>query len=146
MSIKTDNRSIALQSLASFQSFERVYFQSAQTDAEKVKHLLNAVQQASLKLGTQGLRRCMLYISGQMSKESEENTEDFNLSKAYTWLYDQMAQFSGKPKDSFQYDVLNGNDQEALTVLENRLGFFFLSLKRIAEAAYEENSTLTKNN
>lgn len=149
MSIKTDNRSIALQSLTSFQSFERKYIQQGQTDAEKVKHLLNAVQQASLKLGSQGLRRCMLYISGQMSKECKEDNGDFNLAKAYTWLYSQMAQFSGKheDEDSFQYYVLNGGDEsEPLTILETRIGFFFLCLKRIAASAYEENSTLAKNN
>lgn len=146
MSIRTDNRSIALQSLKSFQAFEREYIQQGQTDAEKVKHLLNAVQQASLKLGSQGLRRCMLYISGQMSKECKENNGDFNLAKAYTWLYCQMAQFSGKHEDSFQYYVLNGGDEsEPLTILETRLGFFFLCLKRIAAATYDEKREVIDN-
>lgn len=145
MSIKTDNRSIALQSLKSFQAFEREYIQQGQTDAEKVKHLLNAVQQASLKLGSQGLRRCMLYISGQMSKEGKENNGDFNLAKAYTWLYCQMAQFSEKPEGSFQYYVLNGDESETLTVLETRLGFFFLCLKRIAAAAHDEKREVIDN-
>ncbi|MEQ8704125.1 MAG: hypothetical protein RIC19_09415 [Phaeodactylibacter sp.] len=136
MSIKTDNRGIALQALEAFQAFEKKYMDQGQTDAEKVKHLLNAVQQVSLKLGAQGLRRCMLYMSGQMSKGKEEN--GFDLAKAYSWLYGQMAYYDDKEKKSYQYHILCIAKESNLAKSEARLGFFLLCLKRLAAAYHDE--------
>lgn len=159
MSIKTDNRSIALKALEAFQAFETKYLKQGQADAEKAKHLLNAVQQASLKLGTQGLRRCMLYVSGQMAKDKAEETAQepdgsasteaqagkkqdskkaFNLAQAYFWLYGQMAQFAGQGEAGFQHYLLVKAEAADIAVLEARLAFFLRALKGLAHQRYME--------
>jgi hypothetical protein len=139
MSIKTDNRSIALRALSAFQAFEEKYIRQEQAaNAEMAKHLLNAVQQTGLKLGTQGLRRCMLYVSGQISKEKEGN--GFDLPQAYLLLYKQMARFAGKDEAGFQYYILTEADCNAIAEQEARLAFFLLCLKRLAATACVENN------
>lgn len=145
MSIKTDNRSIALKALEAFQAFETKYLKQGQAEAEKAKHLLNAVQQASLKLGTQGLRRCMLYVSGQMAKDQAEEAgkeqdskKAFNLPQAYLWLYKQMAQFAEKDEACFQHYLLVKAEAATIAVLEARLAFFLRALKGLAHQKYME--------
>lgn len=166
MSIKTDNRSIALRALSAFQAFEEEYMRQEQAaNAEMAKHLLNAVQQAGLELGTQGLKRCMLYVSGQMVKDGGKKGEQsngtdhqadkpdgegkkkdgdtakkFGLPQAYLRLYEQMAQFVGIDPGSFQYYILAGADCNAIAELEARLAFFLLCLKRLAATACVENN------
>lgn len=153
MSISTANRTIALQALAAFEKALAV-FESAKSEKEEklLKDYCNAVQKAMLLLGTQGLKRMVLYISSQMGKEKKEmkgendaNTKD--KASAYandnTWrcLYDQLALFSGIDEETFQYEIVSELTKEQAAIKEEDIAFFLLCLKRLANAKWAEIET-----
>ena len=140
MSISTANRTIALQALAAFEK-ALVAFESAKSEKkEKVKEYSNAVQKAMLLLGTQGLKRMVLYISSQMGKDEGKNDDD---KKAWRRLYDHMAEFSGLAPEIFQYKIVYELTKEQIALKEESIAFFLLCLKRLANAKWPEIETNT---
>ena len=127
MSILTDNRTLALQAHQAFADIPQ--------QEEAVKYYLNAVQQALLKLETQGMRRCMLYITSQMGKKQDE-ADSFTAAKAYSCLYRHLLtlDMAGNSRDAFQYRVLITMTESEVALLAARTSFFLLCLKRLASA------------
>ncbi|MCB0556728.1 MAG: hypothetical protein KDD02_24495 [Phaeodactylibacter sp.] len=125
MSIKTANRTTALEALKFFELVPE----------KKVKDYRNAVQKAMLLLGNQGLKRMVLYISSQMGKDEEKNDDD---KKAWRLLYDHLAEFSGLAPEIFQYEIAYEFTKEQIALIEENIGFFLLCLKRLANAKLTE--------
>lgn len=135
MSISTANRTIALKALAAFESaFESAKFEKK----EKIKDYINAVQKAMLLLGTQGLKRMVLYISSQMGKDDDKSE---NEQKAWRHLYNQLADFSGTGREAFQYKIVFELTKEQAALREEDIAFFLLCLKRLANAKWAEIET-----
>lgn len=128
MSISNSNRTIALNALAAFESVKS-------EKKEKVKDYRNAVQKAMLLLGTQGLKRMVLYISSQMGKDDDKSE---NEKKAWRLLYDQLAHFSGIDKEAFQYKIVSEFTKEQAALREEDIAFLLLCLKRLANAKLTE--------
>ena len=135
MSIKTANRTIALEAL---KLFERV-------PEEKLKDYRNAVQKPIPLMGPQGLKRMVLYLSPQMGKEKEDGDEEKkvndknkadtnNTGNAWQLLYNHLACFSGIGKETFQYKIVLELDEEQAALKEESIAFFLLCLKRLANA------------
>lgn len=157
MSISTANRTIALQALAAFEKALAV-FESAKSEKEEklLKDYCNAVQKAMLLLGTQGLKRMVLYISSQMGKdkkaeeeeeEEEEKTNakdkagEGNHANAWRLLYNQLADFSDISEEIFQYKVVSELTKEQAALKEEDIAFFLLCLKRLANAKWTETES-----
>lgn len=134
MSILLDNRALALQAHKAFESISK--------ENKAAKFYLNAVQQALLKLETQGLRRSLLYITSQMGKKTQKEfcaeTESFSAAKAYHCLYHHLADMAGEDAKTFSYQVLRRSEED-IVLLSSRVAFFLLCLKRLASA--QESST-----
>ncbi|MDX1909428.1 MAG: hypothetical protein SF053_20480 [Bacteroidia bacterium] len=135
MSILTDNRNLALQAYTAFADIPQ--------QKEAVKHYLNAVQQTLLKLETQGMRRCMLYITSQMGKkqlgdnksnESICQPSSFSAPDAYSYLYRHLSNVdtAAGSMDTFQYRVLKTMTEGEVALFAARVSFFLLCLKRLA--------------
>ncbi len=130
MSIGTHNREVALKA---FEYFQR------DIAGKDPKSYLNAVQKALLLLGSQGLRRTVLYLTAQMGKEGKDNegsggNTSITSGQAYEYLYAHLAEFSGRTRDRFQYEVLCKYSKEILASKEPQVAFFLLCLKRLAES------------
>ena len=136
MSISTANRTIALQALAAFEKALAAFESAKSEKKEKVKDYGNAVQKAMLLLGTQGLKRMVLYISSQMGKDDDKSE---NEQKAWRLLYNQMADFFGTGREAFQYKIVSaGLTKEQAALKEEDIAFFLLCLKRLANAKLTE--------
>ena len=156
MSISTANRTIALQALAAFEKALSAFESAKSEKKEKVKDYGNAVQKAMLLLGTQSLKRMVLYISSQMGKEKkadgdEENkinakdkAGEGNHVNAWRCLYDQLAHFSGIDEEIFQYKIVSELTKEQTALKEEDIAFFLLCLKRLANAKWAEMETKAK--
>ncbi len=131
MSISTANRTIALQALAAFEKALAAFESAKSEKKEKVKDYRNAVQKAMLLLGTQGLKRMVLYISSQMGKDEGK-------TKAWRLLYDHLAEFSGMAPEIFQYKIVYELTKEQIALREEDIAFFLLCLKRLANAKWVE--------
>ena len=154
MSIMTDNKAMAIQAYEAFTNASWEKNGSADDKKIAVKNYLNAVQQALLKLETQGLRRCILYITSQMGKEPDayslriyqslsrnvdEHSQMGKEPDAYSLLYEQLSEIAEEKKEAFQYKVLANFDAPKIALLSARVSFFLLCLKRLA-SAYEHQS------
>jgi hypothetical protein len=136
MSILTENRSLALQAYKAFESIPK--------GEKEAKHYLNTVQQAMLKLETQGLRRCILYITSQMGKKAQnvngqEDGSNFSVKDAYSLLYDHLADVAQKQRDTFQYEVLRTMPQSEIVLHVGRISFFLLCMKRLVSSTRTTN-------
>lgn len=137
MSIAIENRDIALMALTAIEKVPN--------KEEKVKEYLNAVQKAMLLLGTQGLKRMVLYITSQMSKEDKKEEDN---KKAWGHLYEHLAGFLNEPSESFQYNLVMAYSKEKVTLIEEKVGFFLLCLKRLANSKIsqlKDNDKKTNN-
>ena len=135
MSISTANRTIALQALAAFEK-ALVAFESAKSEKkEKVKEYSNAVQKAMLLLGTQGLKRMVLYISSQMGKDEGKDEKE---KKAWELLYGHLASFTDIAVGTFQYEIVFELKKEQAALKEESFAFFLLCLKRLVNGKLTE--------
>lgn len=130
MSIANHHREVALKAFDYFRK---------DIAGKDPKPYLNAVQKALLLLGSQGLRRTVLYIAAQMSKEDKGNEGMGNdapitSSKAYQYLYNHLAEFSGSDPSQFQYEVLCQDSKEAIAWKEPEIALFLQCLKHLAES------------
>ncbi len=131
MSIATHNRQIALKALELFKQ---------DLEDKDPKPYLNAVQKAMLLLGSQGLRRTVLYITAQMSKDDKAESSNGTLtsSTAYNLLYRHLATWMKKEEEQLQYHILKGCNEEHLAQIEPEAAYFLLCLKRLAESRKKE--------
>jgi CRISPR/Cas system CMR-associated protein Cmr5 small subunit len=134
MSIGTHNREVALKA---FEYFQR------DIAGKDPKPYLNAAQKALLLLGSQGLRRTILYITAQMDKEDKKseasgNDAPFTNQNAYKYLYTHLAEFSGRTRDRFQYEVLCQYSKETIAQQEPQIALFLRYVKHLAESYYKK--------
>ena len=125
MSINTKNRMIALDAL---KLFERI-------PEKRLKDYRNAVQKAMLLLGTQGLKRMVLYISSQMGKDEGKDEKE---KKAWELLYGHLASFTDIAVGTFQYEVVFELKKEQAALKEESFAFFLLCLKRLVNGKLTE--------
>ena len=125
MSINTKNRMIALDAL---KLFERI-------PEKRLKDYRNAVQKAMLLLGTQGLKRMVLYISSQMGKDEGKDEKE---KKAWELLYGHLASFTDIAVGTFQYEIVFELNKEQAALKEESFAFFLLCLKRLVNGKLTE--------
>ncbi|MCB9052481.1 MAG: hypothetical protein H6556_23855 [Lewinellaceae bacterium] len=125
MSINTKNRMIALDAL---KLFERI-------PEKRLKDYRNAVQKAMLLLGTQGLKRMVLYISSQMGKDEGKDEKE---KKAWELLYGHLASFTDIAVGTFQYEIVFELKKEQAALKEESFAFFLLCLKRLVNGKLTE--------
>ena len=125
MSINTKNRTIALEAL---KLFERI-------PEKRLKDYRNAVQKAMLLLGTQGLKRMVLYISSQMGKDEGKDEKE---KKAWELLYGHLASFTDIAVGTFQYEIVFELKKEQAALKEESFAFFLLCLKRLVNGKLTE--------